>query len=173
MDREEFERLQAFNKTGPRDINLGTGQNPEALLTGMQFGFDVVEVQRVGLQPGDVLMVTVKNDDLSQESVDALRGQLQTVFPGNKVFVFAMGTADEVNIAVVTQEFDKPIQGDVTINGNLTVNGAMVMNDLVTGNMSKTTVGGDNPVASCGPVGYCNDCNCGKKEAAESGVKDE
>lgn len=131
MDREEFEKLQALNKTQKVDINLGTDfqdavgaeEAPK-----MQFGFDVVEVQRVGLQPGDVLMVTVKNDDLSQESVDGLRSQLQIVFPGNKVFVFAMGTSDDVQLAVVSQAVGESY--------------------------------GCNT-----PAGYCEDCNCGKKES--------
>ena len=69
----------------------------------MQFGFDVVEAQRVALQPGDTLMITVKNDDLSQASVDALRMQLERVFPQNKVFIFAMGTSDDVKISIVSQ----------------------------------------------------------------------
>ncbi|CAM6004864.1 unnamed protein product [Sphagnum balticum] len=78
----------------------------------MQFGFDVVEVQRVGLQPGDILMVTVKNDDLSQDSVDSLRNQLQAVFPNNKVFVFAMGTSDDVQLKIINDSNPLAIQSN-------------------------------------------------------------
>jgi hypothetical protein len=104
MDRSKFDELMAKSEPPKQKLPgpLDEVERPEE--TGhMQFGFDVVEVQRVGLKPGDVLMVTVKNDDLSQESVNALRMQLETVFPNNKVFVFAMGTTDDVKISVVSQ----------------------------------------------------------------------
>jgi len=133
MDRSKFDEMMKKSESllppKPKDPNQfedAPGRVEEA--SGMQFGFDVVEVQRVNLQPGDVLMVTVKNDDLSQESVDMLRKQLQLVFPNNKVFVFAMGTSDDVQLSIVSQ--------------------------------------GENPVAECSPVGYCSDCDCGKKAQA-------
>lgn len=125
MDREEFEKLQALTQGNSLSAPL-----PEPAQPGMQFGFDVVEVQRVGLQTGDVLMVTVKNDDLNQASVDQLRKQLQLVFPDNKVFVFAMGTSDDVQLSIVSQPEKE----------------------------------------GCSTTNYCNDCNCGKKEAATSPV---
>ena len=112
MDRSEFDKLMkqsidGFNKaaelaksTQTVEINDGPG---ESVSPSMQFGFDVVEVQRVNLGPGDVLMVTVKNDDLSQESVNALRYQLEKVFPNNKVFVFAVGTCDDIKITIASQ----------------------------------------------------------------------
>jgi hypothetical protein len=129
MDRSKFDELQAISAKKAESSQLADLPRPEdGNHTGMQFGFDVVEVQRVGLTPGDVLMVTVKNDDLTQESVDMLRNQLQIVFPNNKVFVFAMKTVDDVQLSIVSQS--------------------------------------ENPVASCGPVGYCSDCDCGKKEQA-------
>lgn len=134
MDRSKFDEMMAKGKPGNKDGTGGAGGiastvRPEDVNhPGMQFGFDVVEVQRVNLQPGDTLMVTVKNDELTQESVDMLRNQLQIVFPDNKVFVFAMKTVDDVQLSIVSQS--------------------------------------ENPVASCGPVGYCNDCDCGKKERA-------
>ena len=97
MDRSKFDEMMK------KSVEASQPAPAPEPTTGMQFGFDVVEVQRVNLGPGDVLMVTVKNDDLSQESVDALRFQLQTVFPDNKVFVFAMGTNDDAKISVVSQ----------------------------------------------------------------------
>ena len=99
----------------------------------MQVGFDVVEVQRVGLKEGDVLMVTVKNDDMSQAALDALRYQLSLVFPSNKVFIFGMGTGDDVKFTAVSKE----------------------------------------EVAKLENVGYCSNCNCGKKERAEKTLEGE
>lgn len=132
MDRSAFDELMKKSESLiSAKIQQAQVQAPTATdvnNTGMQFGFDVVEVQRINLQLNDVLMVTVKNDDLSQESVDMLRNQLQLVFPKNKVFVFAMGTNDDVQLSIVSQS--------------------------------------ENPVAECSPVGYCSDCDCGKKEQA-------
>jgi len=119
MDRKKFDELMAQSEKKIAEIQskiesqhtkmeetfanaIGGVDAPERA-PGMQFGFDVVEVQRVGLTPGDVLMVTVKNDDLSQQLVDALCAQLQQVFPSNKVFVFAMGTSDAVELSIVSQ----------------------------------------------------------------------
>lgn len=99
----------------------------------IQIGFDVVEVQRVGLQPGDVLMVTVKNDDMDQASLHALQSALREVFSENKVFIFGMGTTDDVKLTVISQEM----------------------------------------VAKSENVGYCSNCNCGKKERAEKTLKGE
>jgi hypothetical protein len=128
MNREEFDRLQELaKKAGPLPGPLTAPAVEEPTPT-LQIGFDVVEVQRVGLQPGDVLAVTVKNNDVSQEAIDQLRKQLQIVFPDNKVFVFAMGVQDDVHFAIISQ----------------------------------------TPAESCStsPVGYCGDCDCGKKETA-------
>jgi hypothetical protein len=99
----------------------------------IQIGFDVVELQRVSLQPGDALMVTVKNDDMDHASMNALRSALKDVFPDNKIFVFGMGTADDVKLSIIGQE----------------------------------------SVAKTENVGYCNNCNCGKKERAEQTLEGE
>ena len=127
MDRSKFDEMMA--KSAPPSIPGATSELVEQDQSpGMQFGFDVVEAQRINLQPNDVLMVTVKNDEITQDTINGLRKQLQLVFPNNKVFVFAMGTNDDVNLSIVSQS--------------------------------------ENPVASCAPAGYCNDCTCGKKEQA-------
>lgn len=122
MDRKKFDELMAKSEPLQETVSIPfkdleelerlAKQNQENFGGDPQFGFDVVEVQRVGLQPGDVLMVTVKNDDLSQESVDSLRYQLQQVFPDNKVFVFAMGTSDDVQLTVVNDQKPLAIQSD-------------------------------------------------------------
>jgi hypothetical protein len=98
VDRNKFDEMMA--KPTPKAAELAEQDESPG---GMQIGFDVVEVQRLSLQPDDVLMVTVKNDELSQASVDALRKQLQLIFQNNKVFVFAMGTNDDVQLSIVSE----------------------------------------------------------------------
>lgn len=110
MSEDEIAKVLASEPPAPGQI-AETFVEAVSQSQGMQFGFDVVEVQRVNLQPGDTLMVTVKNDDLSQDSVDALRKQLQVVFPDNKVFVFAMGTSDDVQLSIVSQATQENVAG--------------------------------------------------------------
>ena len=62
-----------------------------------------VEAVKLNLQPGDTLMVTVKHDEVSQESLNQLRKQIASVFPNNKVFVFNVGTDGDIKFAVVNE----------------------------------------------------------------------
>lgn len=62
-----------------------------------------IEVQKINLQPGDTLMVTIKNDEITHEAMNNLRVRFKTVFPKNQVFVFGMGTDGDVKFAVVSQ----------------------------------------------------------------------
>jgi hypothetical protein len=62
-----------------------------------------VEVQKLEVLPGQVLMVTVKNDDISQDSLAELKTMLATLFPDNQVMVFGMGTSGDVKFALVNE----------------------------------------------------------------------
>jgi hypothetical protein len=62
-----------------------------------------VEVQRVNLQPNDVLMVTVNHEDITEHSIEQLREKLKVLFPTNKVMLFAMGPEGYVKFTVATQ----------------------------------------------------------------------
>jgi len=62
-----------------------------------------VTVQRINLEPGDTLMVTVKNDDISAFALDMLQKKFKEVYPNNKVFIFGMGTDGDVKLAVVSE----------------------------------------------------------------------
>ena len=88
-----------------------------------------VQVQKLNLQPGDTLMVTIKNNYIEPQHLAPFKKEFKRVFPNNEVFVFGMDSESEIKFAVVSQP--------------------------------------EKPVDSCAPVGYCSDCNCGKKEAAE------
>lgn len=87
-----------------------------------------IQVQKLNLQPGDTLMVTIKNDYIEPGNLAPFKKEFKRVFPNNEVFVFGMDSESEIKFAVVTQP---------------------------------------ETVATPVNVGYCNDCNCGKKEAAE------
>ena len=68
-----------------------------------EFRLKELDVQRINLQPGDVLMVTLKHDDINQSSMEALRRQFKVVFPNNRTFIFGMGSDGDVKLAVVNE----------------------------------------------------------------------
>jgi hypothetical protein len=85
-------------------------ENPEAPLAmpypaAMQHDYQLteIEVQKLNLQPGDTLMVTIKNDHIDHDSMNSLRAQFKKVFPNNQVFVFGMDSDGDVKLAVVSQ----------------------------------------------------------------------
>jgi len=80
-----------------------------------------LEVQKINLKEGDVLMGTIKHDDVTQESLSMLNDSLKLMFPLNKVALFAMGSEGYIKFTVVSQP----------------------------------------------DIGYCSDCDCGKKEIIE------
>ena len=62
-----------------------------------------VEVQKINLNPSDVLMVNVHHDDVDEESLRLLLKQLKSAFPNNKVAVFAMGSEGTIRFTVASQ----------------------------------------------------------------------
>lgn len=58
-----------------------------------------IEVMRITLEPGDVLISTIKSEYLDQESMVSLGEQLRQMFPNNKVVV--MGCEPEGDIKFV------------------------------------------------------------------------
>ncbi len=62
-----------------------------------------LDVQKLNLKEGDVLMVTVKHEDIDVTSMEQLRNSLGTIFPNNKVAVFAMGSEGYVKFTVASQ----------------------------------------------------------------------
>lgn len=97
----------------------------------MEVSIKEIEIQKLSLQPGEVLIVTTKIEDMDEHSMNALAEGLRTHFPNNKVALLALGTDDSIRFTVV-KEVAKP----------------------------------DMSCASS-PVGYCSDCNCGKREQVE------
>lgn len=70
-----------------------------------------VEVTKVNLQPRDVLMVTVKSNEVTEEAVKILKQNLTDLFPDNKIVVFAMGTQDSVEFTIASEpEVSYPIK---------------------------------------------------------------
>lgn len=70
-----------------------------------------VEATKINMQPGEVLVVTIKCDDVSYESLGELKERLGILFPNNKVAVFGIGTQDSVEFTVASNpEVGYPIK---------------------------------------------------------------
>lgn len=93
------------------------------------YEFTEVEVQKINLQPGDTLMVTIKNNYIDPDAMRSLNSEFKKRFPNNQVFVFGMDIDGDVKLAVVSQP---EIKVETPVN-----------------------------------LGYCTNCDCGKKDAAE------
>jgi len=63
-----------------------------------------VSAQRINLKPGEVLMITIKDDDIDAESMRSLYKQLKNLFPDNKVGVMCVGTNDDIKISIVADK---------------------------------------------------------------------
>jgi hypothetical protein len=67
----------------------------------MEITFKEVEVTKLNLQPGEILVATIKSDDVDMASLTTLRGQIQMAFPNNKVFLFGISLDDEVRFSIM------------------------------------------------------------------------
>lgn len=65
--------------------------------------FNEVDVQRLNLQPKEVLVVRVKSDDISQYAIEQLGTQLRSIFTNNKVVVLAVGLEDSIDLTIAKE----------------------------------------------------------------------
>jgi hypothetical protein len=60
-----------------------------------------IEVTKINLQPGQILMASVYSDDISQADLSTLRIKLQTLFPDNKVILFGLPVDGKIEMSVI------------------------------------------------------------------------
>lgn len=65
--------------------------------------FKEVEATKLNLQLGDVLTVTVKDEDIGQEGLWSLQKKLASIFPNNEVLIFGMGSNSELKFTVTSK----------------------------------------------------------------------
>jgi len=66
-----------------------------------------IEVQKLKINPGDFLAITVKSSNISDSDVESLISHLKTVFPNNKVMVHLLQPEDTIEYSVVSSEAPK------------------------------------------------------------------
>lgn len=69
----------------------------------LEISIKEVEVTKLNLQTDDVLMVTVKNNEITQSNLESLRNGLRSIFPKNEVMVLCLSNDDEVRFTVTKQ----------------------------------------------------------------------
>ncbi len=62
-----------------------------------------VDVQRLNLQPGEVLIVKVKSDDINEASLNALSQGFKSILTNNKVVVMAVGSEGSIDLTVAKE----------------------------------------------------------------------
>lgn len=74
---------------------------PDKTTESVEYHLNELDVQRISLKENDALMVTIKHDDVNQESLQILQNRFKQAFPFNKTFLFAMGTEGDIKFSVV------------------------------------------------------------------------
>lgn len=70
----------------------------------MEITLKEVEAVRLNLQPGDTLAITIKSDDLDEETIGSLRDNLKEALPGIKVALFGIGLDGDIKFSVIKEE---------------------------------------------------------------------
>jgi len=65
--------------------------------------FKEVEVQKLNLQPGEVLVVSVKSNEINEEGLSHLGTGLRNIFPNNKVVVLAVEPEGSIDLTIAIQ----------------------------------------------------------------------
>lgn len=68
-----------------------------------EFKLNEAEVQRINLQPKEVLVVKVKSDEISNQDLEALTKGLRGVFTNNKVVVLAVGSEGSIDLTIAKE----------------------------------------------------------------------
>ena len=97
-----------------------------------------VEINKINLKPGDVLLAKVKGPDFKDEEVcEALKESLKSVFPNNRIGVLFL-EENQIDFSLISSETAQELE-----------------------KLSKPQ---EN---TCNTTNYCDNCSCGKKELAE------
>lgn len=69
----------------------------------MELKINEVEVQKLNLQPGDVLVVKVRSDEIEGSDIRQLSVGLKDIFKNNKVVVLAVGESGQIDLTIAKE----------------------------------------------------------------------
>jgi hypothetical protein len=70
----------------------------------MEITFKEIEIVKLDLKPGDILLVKVKSDDIDESVLDHLKKGLKSALPGIKVALFGMSLLDDMDFSIVRED---------------------------------------------------------------------
>lgn len=59
-----------------------------------------VDVVKINPQPGEIIIVTIKSDDVDMASMQSLRESMRKVFPNNQVMLMSVGSEGDIKFVV-------------------------------------------------------------------------
>lgn len=62
-----------------------------------------VDVQKLNLQPGEVLVVKVRSDEINASDISQLSIGLKDIFKNNKVVVLAVGESGSIDLTIAKE----------------------------------------------------------------------
>lgn len=63
-----------------------------------------LDVMKLNLTPGQILIVKICADDVSQADLQQLRRQFKAVFPDNQIMLFGLPTGGEMEMSILDTE---------------------------------------------------------------------
>lgn len=72
----------------------------EEIMAEQQLRFNAVDLLQVNLEPGDVLIATIKSDDINMSSMNSIGDYLRKTFPNNKVLVMGVESSGDIKFTV-------------------------------------------------------------------------
>ena len=66
----------------------------------MELKFNEVEVQKLNLQPEEVLIVKIRSDELTAYAMDSLRNGFKNLLPNNRVVVLGVDTDGSIDLTI-------------------------------------------------------------------------
>lgn len=67
----------------------------------MDVSLTEVQVRKLNVQPGDVLAVNIKCEDIDHDQIKQIRDEFKKVFPNNEVMVIGFGLEDDMDIEIL------------------------------------------------------------------------
>lgn len=69
----------------------------------MELKINEVDVQKLNLQPDEVLVVKVRSDEIQQSDIQHLSDGLKKIFSNNRVVVLAVGSEGSIDLTIAKQ----------------------------------------------------------------------
>lgn len=80
-----------------------------------------VEVQKLNLQPNEMLIIKIKSDEITTVDMESLATGMRSYFPNNKVVVLSVEAGGEIDLTTVAQN-DKIEESNSGCAGNCNCN---------------------------------------------------